>query len=303
MRLTITPVPPFDFDLSATIFSDGDKQIGKYENGRYWRVVRAHNKLMLVTLSSLGTVINQELSVELESDEEILNEDKKTAEEIVCSLFNLDFDLTAFYDGVKNDTIMSMFTQKLRGLKSGVTPTVFEALVDSIIEQQISLKVAQSIERNVIKTFGDTLEMNEAVYYAFPTPQKLALATVEQLRNCGLSSRKAEYIHDVSKSTVAGKLDLEHFKTYEDSEEIIKELCKVRGIGVWTAELTMLRGMNKLDAIPADDLGLRRHISHYYCNDRKISGDDARRIAENWGKWKGLAGYYLIIASRLGVEI
>lgn len=303
MRLTITPVPPFDFDLSATIFSDGDKQIGKYENGRYWRVVRAHNKLMLVTLSSLGTVINPELSVELESDEEILNEDKKTAEEIVCSLFNLDFDLTAFYDGVKNDTIMSMFTQKLRGLKSGVTPTVFEALVDSIIEQQISLKVAQSIERNVIKTFGDTLEMNEAVYYAFPTPQKLALATVEQLRNCGLSSRKAEYIHDVSKSTVAGKLDLEHFKTYEDSEEIIKELCKVRGIGVWTAELTMLRGMNKLDAIPADDLGLRRHISHYYCNDRKISGDDARRIAENWGKWKGLAGYYLIIASRLGVEI
>lgn len=303
MRLTITPVPPFDFDLSATIFSDGDKQIGKYENGRYWRVVRAHNKLMLVTLSSLGTVINQELSVELESDEEILNEDKKTAEEIVCSLFNLDFDLTAFYDGVKNDTIMSMFTQKLRGLKSGGTPTVFEALVDSIIEQQISLKVAQSIERNVIKTFGDTLEMNEAVYYAFPTPQKLALATVEQLRNCGLSSRKAEYIHDVSKSTVAGKLDLEHFKTYEDSEEIIKELCKVRGIGVWTAELTMLRGMNKLDAIPADDLGLRRHISHYYCNDRKISGDDARRIAENWGKWKGLAGFYLIIASRLGVEI
>ncbi|MEA2075887.1 MAG: DNA-3-methyladenine glycosylase [Euryarchaeota archaeon] len=303
MRLTITPVPPFDFDLSATIFSDGDKQICKYENGRYWRVVRAHNKLMLVTLSSLGTVINPELSVELESDEEISNEDKKTAEEIVCSLFNLTFDLTAFYDGVKNDTIMSMLTQKLRGLKSGATPTVFEALVDSIIEQQISLKVAQSIERNVIKTFGDTLVMDGTVYYAFPTPQKLALATVEQLRNCGLSSRKAEYIHDISKSTVAGNLDLEHFKTYEDSEEIIKELCKVRGIGVWTAELTMLRGMNKLDAIPADDLGLRRHISHYYCNDRKISGDEARRIAENWGKWKGLAGYYLIIASRVGVKI
>jgi len=303
MRLTITPVPPFDFDLSATIFSDGDKQICKYENGRYWRVVRANNKLMLVTLSPLGTVDNPVLSVELESDEEISNEDKKTAEEIVCSLFNLTFDLTAFYDGVKDDKIMSMLTQKLRGLKSGATPTVFEALIDSIIEQQISLKVAQSIERNVIKTFGDTLEMDGTVYYAFPTPQKLALATVEQLRNCGLSSRKAEYIHDVSKSTVAGKLDLEHFKTYEDSEEIIKELCKVRGIGVWTAELTMLRGMNKLDAIPADDLGLRRHISHYYCNDRKISGDEARRIAEKWGKWKGLAGFYLIIARRVGVKI
>jgi DNA-3-methyladenine glycosylase II len=61
----------------------------------------------------------------------------------------------------------------------------------------------------------------------------------------------------------------------------------------------MVRGMHK-DAIPADDLGLRRHISHYYCNDRKISNEEARRIAEKWGKWKGLASFYLIIAGKFG---
>ena len=303
MRLRKKTIPPFDFDLSATIFSGGDNQIRTYENGNYWQVVRAHNKLILITITSLGTVDNPELSVELNSNEEISHYEKRITEEIIYSLFNLTFDLNAFYEEVKTDTILSKLTRQFRGLKSPTTPMVFEALVDSIIEQQISLNVAHRMERNVIKTFGDTLMVDGTLYYAFPTPQQLASATKEQLRTCGLSARKAEYIHDISKSIVDGKLDLEQFKTYGDAEEIITELCKIRGIGVWTAELTMLRGMNKLEVLPADDLGLRRHIAHYYCNDRKISSEEARRIAERWGKWKGLAGFYLIIAARLGVDV
>ena len=303
MRLRIKPVPPFDFDLSATIFSDGDRQIRRYENGRYWQVLHVHNTLILSTITSLGTVDNPELSVELQSNAAIPNHDMTPIEEMIWSLFNLPFDLTAFYDEVENDPILSKLTHQLRGLKSPTTPTVFEALVDSIIEQQISLTVAHSIEGNVIKTFGATLTLDGHLYYAFPTPRQLACATLEQLHTCGLSARKAEYIHDISQSIVEGELNLERFKTHADVEKLIQELCMIRGIGVWTAELTMLRGMNKLEALPADDLGLRRHIAHYYCNDRRISSEEARRIAERWGTWKGLAGFYLIIAARLGVDV
>ncbi|MBN1763567.1 MAG: DNA-3-methyladenine glycosylase 2 family protein [Methanomicrobia archaeon] len=300
MNLTLKPVPPFDFHLSATIFAGGDPQIRTYENGKYWQVLRT-KKLMLATITSSGTVDTPELAIEL--TEGISTNDKKQIEDLVTSLFNLPLNLTAFYDAVKTDTTMATLTQRLRGLKSPTTPTVFEALVDSIIEQQISLNVAHVLERNVIKTFGDQLTLNEKVYYAYPTPENIAAGTMEQLRNCGLSMRKAEYIHGIVTAIVKGELDLEHFQTYENAEKIIKELVKIRGIGVWTAELTMLRGMHKLEAIPADDLGLRRHIAHYYCNDRKISGAEAREIAEKWGRWKGLAGYYLILASRLSLEI
>ncbi len=303
MNLTITPVSPFDFHLSARIFAGGDPHIRTYEHGKYWQVLRLNEKLVLVTITSSGRIDNPKLEVELKSNAELSTNDQKRAEEIVSSLFNLTCDLTAFYEEVKNDTIMSTLTRQLKGLKSPTTPMVFEALVDSIIEQQISLNVAHVLERNVIKTFGATLELDEKVYYAFPTPQNIAHGTVEQLRNCGLSMRKAEYIHGIATAIVKGELDLEHFKTYEDAEAIIKELCKVRGIGVWTAELTMLRGMHKLEAFPADDLGLRRHIAHYYCNDLKISSVEARKIAEKWGRWKGLAGFYLILASRLGLEL
>ena len=303
MNLKITPVPPFDFHLSATIFSGGDHQIRTYEDGKYWQVVRLNDNLILITITSSGTVDTPELTVELQSNEAITTTDKNLIEDLVRSLFNLPLDLNAFYDEVKTDNVMSTVIRQLRGLKSPTASTVFEALVDSIIEQQISLNVAHVLERNVIKTFGAQLTVDDKVYYAFPTPENIVAATVEELRNCGLSMRKAEYIHDISNSIVEGNLDLENFKTYEDAEAIIKEMIKIRGIGVWTAELTMLRGMHKLEAIPADDLGLRRHIAHYYCDDRKISGNEARRIAENWGNWKGLAGYYLILASRLGVEL
>ncbi len=300
--LTLKPSPPFDFDLSAYIFSGGDKQIRRYEGERYWQVLRVENKLILTVLKELGRVDDPKLSVDLKSDGEITNNDKIRAEEIICSQFNLRVDLNPFYDGIKNDEIMSELTSRLKGLKIPGTPTVFEALIHSIIEQQISLNAAHSMERNLVRYFGDTLKLGDEIYYAFPTSKKLASATIEELRGCGLSMRKAEYIRDISRLIEEGRIDLDKYRKYESTEEIVSELDEIRGIGVWTAELTALRGMQRLDALPADDLGIRKCISHYYCNDREISGGEVRRIAEKWGKWKGLAGFYVIIAARIGIN-
>jgi len=303
MPITIKPVPPFDFNLSATIFATGDPQVRIYADGKFWQVLRVDSRLVLVIVTASGTVEHPELSVALQSNDELFPGDVDRVEATIASLFNVPFDLTAFYKDVHADAVLAVLTERLSGLKSPTTPTVFDALVDSIIEQQIALTVAHSLERTVIKTFGDVLELDETVYYAYPTPQNIAAGTVEQLRACGLSMRKAEYIHGIATAIAEGELDLERFKTYEDAEMIITALTKLRGIGRWTAELTMLRGMQKLEALPADDLGLRRHIAHYYCNDLKISGAEARKIAENWGRWKGLAAYYVLTADRLGVEL
>ena len=84
-----------------------------------------------------------------------------------------------------------------------------------------------------------------------------------------------------------------------DSEAIITELVKLKGVGRWTAELAILRGMHRLDAFPADDLGLRRSIAQRYQRGGKISAEEARKIAEQWGEWKGLAAYYLLIADQM----
>jgi DNA-3-methyladenine glycosylase II len=175
--------------------------------------------------------------------------------------------------------------------------------MDSIVEQQISLKVANGIENKITKKFGDALNLEGETYYAYPTPQKLASAQTEELRQCGLSLRKSEYIKEVAALITQGKLNLEKISNYESTEQIIRELDEIRGIGVWTAELTMLRGMQRLEALPADDLGLRRVISRYYFSGKKISSAEARQTAEAWGEWKGLAAYYLVVADMKDTDV
>jgi DNA-3-methyladenine glycosylase II len=302
-KIIITALPPFNFDLSAEIFANGDKQIRTYGKGNFRQTIRVDGKLILGTVESIGTVNKPKLCAELKSEGALTREDKKKAEEAINVLFNLTFDLTPFYKEVKKDRIMACLTQRLRGLKSPTTQTAFEALIDSIVEQQISLKVANSIENRLIKRFGDALKLENEVYYVYPTPQRLASASVEVLRQCGLSFRKAEYIKSASTLIIEGKLDLEKLKSYDSADEIMRELDNVKGVGVWTAELTMLRGMQKLEALPAEDLGLRRVISHYYCGGTRITSVQARQIAQGWGKCKGLAAYYLIVAEMLGIEV
>jgi DNA-3-methyladenine glycosylase II len=302
-KSTIAALPPFRFDFSAEIFASGDRQIRNYEDGKFWQVIRVNGKLMLATVESAGTVDKPTVSIELKSNNAVTEEDKQTAEKTITALFSLDFDLKPFYEEVKSDEKMARLTRKLWGLKSPTTPTVFEALVDSIVEQQISLKVANGIERRLIKKFGDALNLDVGVYYAYPTPQRLAYTDAGELRQCGLSLRKAEYIKEVSALITEGKLSLEKLKDYASAEQIVKELDEIRGVGVWTAELTMLRGMQRLEALPADDLGLRRVISHYYGDGKKITSAEARQIAKPWGRWKGLAAYYLVVADMKSIEI
>jgi DNA-3-methyladenine glycosylase II len=298
-KFVIECIPPFNFELSVSLFSGGDRQIRKYEKGKFWQIIRIDGQLALITLKPLGTVDQPRIAVELESNDKISREQKNKAKALVTALLNTQFDLNPFYEGVASDKILADLTKRLRGLRIPSTPTVFEALVDSIIEQQISLDVAHVLETNLIKAFGDSLSLNQEVYCAYPTPKKLASANIKKLRGCGLSTRKAEYIIEISKMIARGNLDLESYKDYDDAQEIIEELDKIRGIGVWTAELTIMRAMNKNDVIPADDLGLRRVIAHFYCNDKRITGEEARRIAEEWGKWKGLACFYLMVAEAM----
>ena len=301
-KLFVTAVPPFNFDLSAQIFANGDPQVRRYEKGVFRQVIRVHTKLAIISITSVGTVENPKLAVELRTNRKLSKADVEKAKKIVSQLFNLDFDLTTFYEEARNDAVMKRVTSRLFGLKSPTTQFAFEALVDSIVEQQISLKVANTFERRIIKKWGDCLKLSDEIFYVYPAPKNLATATQKELREVGLSERKAEYIRNIASIITTGKLDLETLKTSKMTDNIIEELDKIKGVGVWTAELTMLRGMSRLEALPADDLGLRRTISRYYCGGKPILSSEARKIAENWGNWKGLAAYYLIVAEMVSIE-
>jgi DNA-3-methyladenine glycosylase II len=301
--LNLKAPAPYDFDLSAQIFGSGEPTIRSYTNGEFHQALKINGNLVLIKLTSKGTVEKPRITAELKSNSPLTSKDKQEAEKAVRFIFNLGFDLCSFYKEVENEPVMHELARQLYGLKNPTTPTVFESLVDSIVEQQISIKVAVTLEHRLAKKFGEHIDIDGETYFAFPTPQSIAAATVAEVQQVGLSLRKAEYIQNAAKLIADGKLDLEKLKDNPNPEQIIADLDAVRGIGVWTAELTMLRGMQKLDALPADDLGIRRVISTYYTDGRPIKMAEAREIAQKWGRWQGLAAFYLIIAEIRGLKV
>jgi DNA-3-methyladenine glycosylase II len=300
-QFAVEAVAPLDFDLTAQIFGSGDGQIRKYEKGVFHQALRLNGKLVKIEVASSGTIEKPALCVTLKSNSSITPKDAENAKATVIYIFNLNFNLQAFYSEVAHDPAMDKITRQLYGLKNPTTPTVFESLVDSVVEQQISIKVAHTIEERLVKKFGDPFNLDDDNYYTYPTPQNIASANISDIQQVGLSMRKAQYIQNAAQLIAAGKLDLENMKNQIDAEQIIAELDAIRGIGVWTAELTMLRGMQRLDALPADDFGIRRVISTYYCGGKPIKAVEAREIANKWGRWKGLAAFYLIIAEVKGI--
>lgn len=154
----------------------------------------------------------------------------------------------------------------------------------------------------MIKIFGDALELNNMIYYAFPTPKTLFKLERDDLRRVGLSFRKAEYVIDLSKNIMDDAVDLDELKT-RGTQEIIDALLNIRGIGVWTAELAVIRGLHRLVVVPADDIGLRRIVSHYYNDGKPISPNELREIAKIWGKWGSLAIFYLVVADLMSLNI
>lgn len=302
-NLTVEPLAPFSLGLSAQIFLGLDRQVRTFADGMFSQVLRIEGCLVLVKVTSEGTVEQPNLPIELASNQPITADKRKAAQAAIEYIFNLNSDLNLFYRQIENDLVMHKITNALCGFKYPTTATAFESLVDSIVEQQIAIKVARTIEERLAKKFGDKLELNGITYHAFPTPQNLIAVSIADIRSCGLSQRKAEYIYGAAKMIVDGKLDLEEMKNNPDVEAIIAELDEIKGIGVWTAELTIFRGMQRLDTLPADDFGIRRAISHYYCSGKPIKAVEARKIAEAWGKWGGLAAFYLLAAEANGVTV
>ncbi len=302
-KFLLNPTSPFNFDLTCDIFADGDPQIRCFRDHKFRTTLHTNNGLVLADISSNGTVEAPKLTVEITSAKPLTKKAVSEAKEAIIYVFNINFPLKEFHNEIQSDTIMTKIATQLYGLKNPTTPTVFEALINSIVEQQISIKVARIIEERLCRKFGDQITINETTYYAYPSPQNIISATVETLKECGLSQRKAEYIYGAAELIDSGKLDLESMKNQSDPEAIIRELDEIKGIGIWTAELTMLRGMQRLDALPADDFGIQRVISTYYSGGVRIKATEVREIAKAWGRFSGLAAFYLIIAEVKGIKI
>ena len=225
-------------------------------------------------------------------------DEKRILRRELKNLFLLDYDVGPAYGFMRKYERLGRLTELLRGLRpENMAKDVFEGVIKAIIQQQISLNAAYAITGCLVQKFGEYVEFEGKRYYEFPSPEALAKARIEEMMECKLSRRKAEYIGGFAKAVIEG-YNPEALRK-KSNEEVISELTGFKGIGIWSAELVLVAVLGRLDAIPADDLAVRRAISRFFFNEKKISAETVRKLAESWERHKGIIAYYLICAEKM----
>ena len=151
----------------------------------------------------------------------------------------------------------------------GTDPDLFTSVVRSIIGQQISTKAQITICGRLDDEIGEV------------TPESIAAAGAEKLQSLGMTMKKAEYIVEFAEKTLSGEFDIEAVERMSD-EEAIRELTKLRGIGVWTAEMMLLFCLQRPDILSYDDLAIQRGMRMVYRHrkiDKKLFAKYKRRLS------------------------
>jgi DNA-3-methyladenine glycosylase II len=301
MEIIIRPRAPFDFAATARFLRFTEREaVDTFANDRYRRALHLGGRLHLLNVASTGTTARPQLSVTLERGGRATVRERQEAEARVRQIFSTEHDLKKFRARVAGDPLMSPLEAAHRGLHVARWPSVFEALVISILSQQISTVVAMTLKQRLVEKYGERLESGGETFLAFPRAEALAEAAPQALRALGLSGSKVAAVLELAQKARDGELD-EDVLERDDNEALIARLTKLRGIGRWTAEWALMLHFGRTDVFPAGDLALRGFVVKYYNGGRALAEREIRALAHSlWGEWGSYAAIYFLAAMRAG---
>jgi DNA-3-methyladenine glycosylase II len=198
---------------------------------------------------------------------------------VVHKLLGFDFDLVTFSAWAAGEELLAPLVARFAGYRPTLAPDPFEMLVGAITAQQVSLFAAVAIRNRLVERLGEQVGR----VWGFPTRERLALTSEDELFTLGFSRRKAEYVIGLARSDV----DLEALALLSD-EEVKARLTSLRGLGEWTADWFLARYLARPRAWPAGDLALRKAVLALY-------GDvDVRAVGARFEPFQNLTAHYLL---------
>lgn len=177
------------------------------------------------------------------------------------------------------DPALGAVIEEIGPIKRTVISDLFTSLIHSIVGQQISTKAANTVWNRIVEHFE---EIN---------PENLYNAPLEEIQQCGMSMRKANYIKDTATKVLSGEFDIEELYTLSD-EEVIKKLCELNGIGIWTAEMTLIFCMQRPNVMSWGDLGIQRGLRMLHSHsiiDKKLF----QKYKSRYSPYASVASLYL----------
>ena len=202
-------------------------------------------------------------------------------------MFQWDIPLHDIDQHFQESDLKDIFHQH-RGTPLILDFSPYSCLVKCIIHQQLNLKFAFTLTERYVQTFGEEID---GVWF-YPSPEKAASLTIEQLRELQFSQRKAEYIIGLSEMIQSGELNLEEL-SQESDEAIMKTLVKIRGIGPWTAQNFLLFGLGRPNLFPIGDVGIQNALKKLYRLEAKPDAVSMEQFSEKWKPYLSYASLYL----------
>lgn len=286
MILATSVRAPYRLDLTVSVLrrTSGNLVDVLTPEGEYLRVLDAAATPVIVRVRQVrsGT-----LSVAIDDD----GRDAEHTLELVRRILGLDVDLRRFYQSAARIGWLNPLVLRVRGVKPPRYPTLWEACVNSIVFQQVSLLAASSIMRRLILSLEHPLDGGGVQLYRFPSVERVTSAEDSVMRAAGLSSGKLATLRRVGEMIGSGTLD-EGMLEERPSRDAAALLCGIKGIGPWTAAVILLRGLGRLDVFPANDTSVARNLA-------LVAGGasvDVGAVLAILGPERGMLYYHLLLA-------
>lgn len=297
MLLAFRPRPPLDARLTLDRYARwGEDPASPCRDGAIYRVLRAGPTLVPFRLVVTGPPARPRAQIAAAGPD---TPDVRAAlRRVAGQLLGESWDLEAFYAHATGDRVLAPLVRPDGGhwgLRPTLAPDPFELLVGAISAQQVNLTFALVTRARLARRFGTPVAFDGMTVYAFPTPAVVARARPATLRAMQFSQRKAEYIVDLARALAGGTLDLGALAA-QSAEDVVAQLTRLRGLGRWTAEWFLARGLGRPDVCPADDLGVRRAVEALCAGGRPQDAAAVRRRARAWRPHRTLAVHYLLAA-------
>ncbi len=290
----LSPVPPYDFSLMINLLGRYTYPIMEFTDGHaYWRTLHHNGGLVMVCVQSSGTterpildVIAMRATVDIQPDELL-----KQVGHLLC----IDIHYAPFYEFAKDHPPLWSIVQPLIGLHWLRTQSAFEALMHTIIEQQIAWVAAQKAQRWLVEWGGHVLEADGLRGYAFPTPNQIALAQVEDLTPLKITFKRMSLMITISQQIVSGDLPLEDIINMSP-QEAYQFLVRIKGIGHWTASWTLQRTLAIHNVVGHNDVALQAAVGRYFFGiEGKVSEQAVQDTFAHYGDYAALAANYTIM--------
>ncbi len=282
--LEISPPRGFDFNQTIAMLQRGPHDpINRIENNTWTRCFRMDKKVVLIQTQHTKTLQTEVLQGTLSP---------KVHKALIEEALGLDDPI--LLNQVK-DIPYAEKIESVLGLSVPGYPDIFEALVQIIMGQQVSVVVANKVRANFTNTFGGNVAHKKEMHKHFPHPHTVLKATIEELRKLGLSQVKCKAILSLA-DAFHHDIDIQYLTKNSDMQEIRYLLTSLYGIGDWTVDWLLLRGFRRFEVIPNTDLAVRKAFTWWLNKKALMSMEAVKRYEKKLYPYGGVIAYRVLCA-------